>query len=89
MTSAYFFLNWYSWGGVQLGPLGTESTNWPIVPAPFVYDDGAVGGMIGGRNRSTRRKPTPMPLCPPQTPHDVRTRTQATAVGIVSIGLGM
>jgi hypothetical protein len=28
---------------------------------------GAIGGMkIGRRNRSTRRKPTPEPLCPPQ-----------------------
>jgi hypothetical protein len=25
-------------------------------------------GMIGRGNRSTRRKPAPMPLCPPQTP---------------------
>jgi hypothetical protein len=34
-------------------------------------DCGAIGGMkIGRRNRSTRRKPAPAPLCPPQTPHD-------------------
>jgi hypothetical protein len=26
-------------GGVQLGPLGTEATNRPIVPAPGDYDD--------------------------------------------------
>jgi hypothetical protein len=25
-------------GGVQLGPLGTAATNWPIVPAPGDYD---------------------------------------------------
>jgi hypothetical protein len=25
--------------------------------------------MIGKGNRSTRRKPAAMPLCPPQTPH--------------------
>jgi hypothetical protein len=33
-------------------------------------DDGEVGGMNGfGRgNRSTRRKPAPTPLCPPQIP---------------------
>jgi hypothetical protein len=30
---------------------------------------GAIGGMKFGRgNRSTRRKPTPAPLCPPQNP---------------------
>jgi hypothetical protein len=40
---------------------------------------GAIGGMkIGRGNRSTRRKPAPAPLCPPQVPHDqtrARTRT--------------
>jgi hypothetical protein len=34
------------------------------------YDDGEIGGMITGRgNRNTRRKPVPVPLCPPQNPH--------------------
>jgi hypothetical protein len=34
-------------------------------------DCGAIGGMkIGRRNRSTRRKPVPAPLCPPQIPLD-------------------
>jgi hypothetical protein len=57
-------------GGVQLGPLGTMATNRPIVPAPGDYDDGEIGGMMIGRgNRSTRRKPVPVTLCPPQTPH--------------------
>jgi hypothetical protein len=55
-------------GGVQLGPLGTAATNRPIVPAPGDYDDGEIGGMIGKGNRSTRRKPAPVQLCPPQTP---------------------
>jgi hypothetical protein len=33
---------------------------------------GAFCGMrIGKGNRSTRRKPTPLPLCPPQIPHDL------------------
>jgi hypothetical protein len=67
-------------GGVQLGPLSTAATNWPIVPAPGDYDDGEIGGIIGRGNRSTRRKYAPMPLCPPQTPHDTRTRTRAAAV---------
>jgi hypothetical protein len=68
-------------GGVQLGPLATAATNWPIVPAPGDYDDREIGGMIGKGNRSTRRKPAPMLLCLPQTPHAARTRTRAAAVG--------
>jgi hypothetical protein len=34
-------------------------------------DCGETGGMkIDRGNRSTRRKPAPAPLCPPQIPHD-------------------
>jgi hypothetical protein len=68
-------------GGVQLGPLGPAATNRLIVPAPGDYDDGEIGGMIDRGNRSTRRKPAPVPLCPPQTPHAAQTRTRAAAVG--------
>jgi hypothetical protein len=58
------------------------ATNRSIVPALGDYDDGEIGGMmIGKGNRSTRRKPAPVPLCPPQTPHAARTRTRAAAVG--------
>jgi hypothetical protein len=39
----------------------------PIVPGPGDYDDGEIGGMIGKGSRSTRRKPAPVPLFPPQT----------------------
>jgi hypothetical protein len=56
---------------------------WPIVQAPDDDGDcGVNGGMkIGRGNRSTRRKPAPMPLCPPQIPHDLtRARTRAAAV---------
>jgi hypothetical protein len=49
--------------------LGTAATNRPIVPAPVNYDDREIGGVIGRENLSTRRKPAPVPLCPPQTPH--------------------
>jgi hypothetical protein len=57
-------------GGVQLGLIGTAATNRPIVPAPGAYDDREIGGMMIGRgNRSAWRKPSPVPLCPPQTPH--------------------
>jgi hypothetical protein len=64
-----------------LSPLGTATTIRPIVPAPGDYDVGEIGGRIGRGNRSTRRKPAPVPLCPPQTPHAARTRTQAATVG--------
>jgi hypothetical protein len=66
-------------GGIQ-GPLSTVANNRPIVPAPGDYD-GEIGRMIGRGNRSTRRKPTPVPLCPPQTPRAARMRTPAAAVG--------
>jgi hypothetical protein len=68
--------------GVQLGPLGNAATHRPIVPAQGDYDNGEIGGMMIGRgNRSTRKKPAPVPVCPPQTPHAARMRTQATTVG--------
>jgi hypothetical protein len=67
---------------VQLGPLGTAATDCPTVPAPGDYDDGEFGGMkIGRGNRSTRRKPAPAPLYPPQIPLDqTRDQTRAAAV---------
>jgi hypothetical protein len=55
----------------KLGSLGSSATEWRIVPAPGDYDDGEFGGMkIGRENRSTRRKPDPALLCPPQIPLD-------------------
>jgi hypothetical protein len=54
---------------VELSPLGRSATDWPIVLAPGDCDDGEFDGMkIGKGNRSTRRKPAPGPLCPPQIP---------------------
>jgi hypothetical protein len=46
-------------------------------------DCGEIGGLkIGRGNRSTRRKPAPGPLCPPQIRHDqTLARTRAAAVG--------
>jgi hypothetical protein len=67
--------------GVQLGPLCTAATDRLIVPAPGDYVDGEIGGIIGRRNQSTRRKPAPVPLCSPQTPDAGRKRTRAAAVG--------
>jgi hypothetical protein len=81
MTKKFiFFLIGIVGSGVQLGPLGTTATDRPIVPALGDYDDGEIGGMIGRGNRSTQRKPAPVPLCPPQTPHAARTRTRSSAV---------
>jgi hypothetical protein len=79
--SNFNFLIGIMGGGVQLGPLGTAATNRLIVPAPGDYDDGEIGEMIGRGNRSTRRNPAPVPLCPSQTPHAARKRTRAAAVG--------
>jgi hypothetical protein len=76
-----FFLIGIVGGGVQLDPLGTAATIRPIVPVPSDYDDGEIGGMIVRGNRSTRRKPAPVPLYPPQTSHAARTPTRAVAVG--------
>jgi hypothetical protein len=71
--------------GVGLSPLGTAATT-GLLYQPQMRDDGdcgEIGGMnIGRGNRSTRRKPTPAPLCPPLIPHDqTRARTQAATVG--------
>jgi hypothetical protein len=77
-----FFLVGIVGGGVHLGPLGTTATNRPIVQAPGECDDGEIGGMmIGKGNRSTRRKPAPVPFYPPQIPHAAGMRTRAAAVG--------
>jgi hypothetical protein len=58
-----------------LGPLSTASTDRPIVPTLGDNDDGEIGGMmIGKGNQSTRRKPAPVPHCPPQTPHALPRR---------------
>jgi hypothetical protein len=59
-------------GGVQLSPICTTAANRLILLASGDYNDGENGGMIGRGNRSTQRNRAPMPLCPPQTPHDCR-----------------
>jgi hypothetical protein len=71
---------------MRLSSLGTSTTNWPIIlHKPRTIDDewGAVGGMrIRRGNRSTRRKPAPVPLCPPQIPRELTlARIRASAVG--------
>jgi hypothetical protein len=57
-------------GGVYTGSTRHCGHSWFIVPTPGDCDDGEIGGINGfGRgNRSTRRKPVPTPLRPPQIP---------------------
>jgi hypothetical protein len=65
------------WGGTK--SLGTAATSGLLYKPQMIDEDdcGAICGMKTGRgNRSTRRKPAPAPLCPPQIPHDqTRART--------------
>jgi hypothetical protein len=42
----------------------------------------AIGGILDRGNRSDRRKPAPVPLCPPRISHDpTRARTTTATVG--------
>jgi hypothetical protein len=81
LSCVFFFL--VSLGGVRL----TESTVGLLYKPRMIDDDdyGVVGGMrIGRGNRSTRRKPAPVPLCAPQIPHDLTwDRTRAAGVCLV------
>jgi hypothetical protein len=65
-----FFLS--SWIELGLSPLGSSATNWTVVPAP---DDRCAWRIWWNENwqgnRSTRRKPAPMPFYPPQIPHEL------------------
>jgi hypothetical protein len=75
-----------SCGGVRLWPFGTLVTLQPIVPAP---DDRCWWLWSGwwnvnwqGKLKYSERKPAPVPLCPPQIPHDlIWNQTRATPVG--------
>jgi hypothetical protein len=70
-------------GGVHTGSTRHVGHFWPIVPVPDDCEYGECGGIkIGRGNRSTRRKPAPAALCPPQIPLDqTRSRTRTAAVG--------
>jgi hypothetical protein len=72
--------------GVRLSPLGVSAIIGLLYQLQMLDNAncGAVGGIkfVKG-NRSTRRKPTPVPLCPPQNPYDLtRAGTRAAAKGI-------
>jgi hypothetical protein len=61
----------YWWGGTK--SLDTAATSGLLYKLRIIDegDCGAIVGMkIGRGNRSTRRKPAPAPLCPPQIPHE-------------------
>jgi hypothetical protein len=72
-------------GGVRLSPIDTAAIIGLFYQLQMIDDGdcGAIGGMkIGRVNRSTRRNPAPVPLCPPQIPGDLAgARNRAAAVG--------
>jgi hypothetical protein len=80
-----FFFFFVFCGGVLLSTLGTSATVGLLYQSRMIDDNecGIVGGKkICRENRSTRRKPAPVPLCPPKIPHDLTwDRTRAAAVG--------
>jgi hypothetical protein len=55
--------------GMRLSPLSTVDAT-VLMYQPHMIDDGDCGAVgrikIGRGNRSTRRKPAPLPRCPPQ-----------------------
>jgi hypothetical protein len=81
-----FYFNFFIiLSGVRLSLLGTADTT-GLLYQPQMIDDGDCGEIFEMKicrgNRSTRRKPAPPPLCPPQIPHDqTRARTRTAAVG--------
>jgi hypothetical protein len=80
-----FYANFFIISVVGLSPLSTAAIS-GLLYKPHLIDEGdcgASGGIkIGRGNRSTRRKPTPAPLCSLQIPHEqTRARTRADEVG--------
>jgi hypothetical protein len=49
----------------------TEVTKGPIVPATKNVERGRIGGLLNRRNRSTQRKPDPIPPSPSQISRDL------------------
>jgi hypothetical protein len=83
MLSYVVFFVLVSWGGVRLSPLGTSGTTGRLYQPRIIDDEReAVAGMRTGKwNQSTRRKPVPVSLYPPQIPHYLTLAwTRAAAV---------
>jgi hypothetical protein len=67
LVSKDFFFNFC------VGTLGSAATTGLLYQPRMIGDGdwGEIGGIKIGRGcRSTRKKPAPAPLCPPQIPHD-------------------
>jgi hypothetical protein len=81
LVDGSYYLLFIILSGFRLSPRGTAATTGLLYqPQMIDVDCGAVGGMgIIRGNRSTRRKPAPVPLCPPQVPHD-QTRAPSVTV---------
>jgi hypothetical protein len=61
-----FFFSFLGWSGTR--SIIIEATTGLLYKPRIMMDDdecGAVGGMLGMGNGGTRRKPAPVPLCPP------------------------
>jgi hypothetical protein len=78
----FFFPLGWSWSKSTF----TEVTIGLLYQPRMMMDDNecrAYGGVLCKENRSTRRKPAPVPLCPPQIPHNLtRARIWVAEVGI-------
>jgi hypothetical protein len=71
ITMLWFPLVFIPGVGVRLRPLDMSGITMPLYQPRMVMTNerGVVSGIrIGRGNRSTRRNPAPMPLCPPQIP---------------------
>jgi hypothetical protein len=79
-SPSFFFFNFVGWGEMH-------SVRRPLIGLLYqprmIHEYGEFCGMrIDRGNRSTRRKPAPVPLCPSQIPHDPTwDRTRAATVG--------
>jgi hypothetical protein len=84
----YLFLFFGGGGWSRTWSTITEATTGLFYYTLLMDDEcGAVGGTSGRRNRSTRIKPTLVPLCPQQIPHGLtraRTRDAAWLVSLVT-----
>jgi hypothetical protein len=73
-----------SWCGVKPSPLLLRPLIGPLYQPCTIMDAdecGATDGMLGRGNQSTRKKLSPVPLCPPQILDDLtRARIQATMI---------